>query len=909
VAIGKTLKNVMPVQPSRKKPSAKKSARKASRQVSKTATQTTATRTTTASATRASSKKRLVTKGARPAVRTETVGVYKFGGAALADARAFKRATKIVEAAPGPVAVVCSAPFGVTNLLLKVSQSARSGDAPGVEEGIKDLRIRFRDILKGLRLPAASRTELATAIKASLEELESMLRGLLVLRELTPRTSDLIVSRGEQLGAQLFAAALDAAGVKAAYADPFKFVVTKGPFGGAAPDLPATDRRVRTQVLPLMEDGLVPVVAGFLGVFDPGNGEPPAIATLGRGGSDLTATLIARGLKASRVSLWKDVAGLLTAHPQVVPDARVIPQLNLREAAELAYYGAKVLHPRALIPVAGKQIAVHVRPFSDPESLGTEISARHTLDKYPVKALSAANGQALVTVAGRGLIGVPGIAARAFAVLSDNGLSVSLISQSSSEQTICFTVPEDEATIAGRLLEDVFAREIERREVDGIQVQPGMATIAVVGLGMAGHVGIAARVFAALSTGSINIVAIAQGSSELNISFVVRQDQAEHAQRLIHEAFQLSKIGGGALRGDEHVDVVLLGFGQIGRTLATMIAGNRVKKQSNRSPFRVVAAIDRTGFVFEPEGFSGPRAAELSQLKQNGTGLAQVPGGHKGSPSEAIDYLVKHALSRPVVADVTAHDTTAILHAALRGGMDIVLANKRPLSGPRDEHDELRQMVVDLGRKLRFEATVGAGLPILDTYRKLVESGDKVLKIEGCVSGTLGYLLTALGRGTPFSKAVTDAMEAGFTEPDPRDDLSGMDVGRKALILGRLLGYSGGPEDIKVESLVPKEAEGMSRNAFLAKLPSWDRAWEARVQAAKDSNKVLRYVASVTAKGIIVGLQKVPRSSPFASLEGTDNQIAFTTTRYRSPMVITGAGAGLEVTAGGVFNDIIDLIE
>ncbi|MCG5053510.1 MAG: aspartate kinase [Myxococcales bacterium] len=857
--------------------------------------------------------------------KSQAPEVYKFGGASLGDASAYKHAATIVKAAPGPVAVVCSAPAGVTDALLAVARAAHEGDKTAVDAANAALAAKFRDIVKGALSDAAARKRVQALVDASLEELSSLATGLLVLRELTPRTSDLVVSRGERLSARLFEAVLRAAGVKAEYVEATEVVVTHGPFGGAAPDLDASDTEVRRRLLPLLRAGVVAVVPGFLGALIDDAGQLTGTVTLGRGGSDLTATLLARGLEAARVSLWKDVPGLLTADPRVVPDARVVPQLNVREAAELAYYGAKVLHPRALIPVSGQDIPVHVRPFAEPSSLGTEISSRHTLDGYPVKALSAAAGQALVTVAGRGLLGVPGVAARTFATLSQHGLSVSLISQSSSEQTICFTVPEGEAKAAQKCLQHAFAQEIASRYVDGIQIQPGMATIAVVGLGMAGKPGIAARVFGALAGSGINIVAIAQGSSELNISFVVSQAQCADAQKSIHEAFQLAKIGGGALREHDHVDVVLLGFGQIGRTLAGLISqngnhgktgkiGKAAKSKASimagidTSRLRLVAAVDRTGFVFDAEGLPAAQVAELAQQKSEGGTFAKAPGGHKATPLQAVQHFAKHALSRPVIVDVTAHDTSAVLMAAAEAGMDVVLANKRPLSASRKDDHTLREALAKRGRQLRFEATVGAGLPILDTYRKLVESGDKVQRIEGCVSGTLGYLLTEVGHGEPFSAAVKEAMALGYTEPDPRDDLSGADVGRKALILGRLLGFTGEPEDVAVESLVPGEARKLSKDAFLAKLETWDAEWAKRVEAARKDDAVLRYVATVTAKKIEVGLRKVKRGTPFASLEGTDNQIAFTTARYRSPLVITGAGAGLEVTAGGVLNDIMDLL-
>ena len=414
----------------------------------------------------------------------------------------------------------------------------------------------------------------------------------------------------------------------------------------------------------------------------------------------------------------------------------MIPQLHVREAAELAYFGAKVLHPRALIPVSGRSIPVFVRPFADATAAGTEISARRTLDRYPVKALSAVGGQALLTVAGNGMLGVPGIAARTFEALHLQGISVSLISQSSSEQSICFSVPEGAARRARDRLTEEFRDQIARGEIDGIDSRSGLATVAVVGIGMAGHLGIAARVFAALAEAKINIVAIAQGSSELNISFVVAAKDVAAAQRAVHGAFQLSKIGGGAAARAAHTDAVLLGFGQIGRALAKIMAqgqggkNGQNGKNGKKSKLRLVAAIDRRGFVFDPNGLPPRVVAALSAAKEKGKSLAEAPGGRAASPADALAALAEHALGDPILVDVTADESTPLIRQALGAGMDVVLANKRPISGPRAESEALAALAESAGRRLLTEATVGAGLPIFDTHRKLVESGDRVLKIR-----------------------------------------------------------------------------------------------------------------------------------------------------------------------------------
>ena len=628
------------------------------------------------------------------------------------------------------------------------------------------------------------------------------------------------------------------------------------------------------------------------------------VATLGRGGSDLTATLLARSLDASQVSLWKDVPGLLTADPRVVPDARVIPQLHTREAAELAYYGAKVLHPRALIPLAGRKVAIYVRPFADPKSLGTEVSERAPRGRFPVKALTAASGQALVTVTGNGMLGVPGIAARTFAALQARGISVSLISQASSEHSICFSVPESLADAARQSLLQEFQQEITRQEIDGVEVSPGMATLAIVGLGMHGTPGVAAVAFTALAAAGISIVAIAQGSSELNISMVVAGEQAPEAQRRIHAAFQLSRIAGGAVIQPARMELVLLGFGQIGRALAALLG--RVKRPT--VSLHVAAVIDRSGFIFDSKGISPRRLRAMAKEKQKGRRLAELSDGHAASTREAIDHIAGHALTRPVLVDLTADDTAAILEQALSHGMNLVLANKHPLADRRIVSDTLWQTARAHGRRILHEATVGAGLPIIDTYHKLVESGDRVSRIEGLLSGTLGYVLNEVSAGVAFSRAVRRAMAKGYTEPDPREDLSGMDVARKALILARLLGYPGELPRRAVESLVPPWARKLSLSDFLTRMDELDPAWTRRVAVAAKAGAVLRYVAVATPTRVAVGLRAVPEDSPFGRIKGSDNQLVFTTARYKTnPLVITGPGAGAEVTAAGVLNDILRL--
>src|SRR3954453_1047884 len=526
--------------------------------------------------------------------------VHKFGGASLADAPALRHAIQIVRTRSAPAVVVVSAMAGVTEALLEVARSAGAADGASVGALIDRLRFRHAEVTRVLLPATRLRSSLLEQIEEAFAELEALAHGLRVLQELTPRTTDNLISRGERLSARLFAAALEAEGIAAKYVDALEVVHTDANFGQASPDFVRTDRSAQRVLAPLLKRGTVPVVPGFIGATPTGE-----LATLGRGGSDLTATLLARALGASRVNLWKDVPGLLTADPRVVPDARVIPHLHTREAAELAYYGAKVLHPRALTPVAGRRISVNVRPFAAPDSPGTEVSERVSPGRVPVKALTAAGAQALITVTGNGMLGVPGIAARTFAALHGRKISVSLISQASSEHSICFSVPEPFSEQARRSLLAEFQGEIARREIDGVEVSPGMATIAVVGLGMHGTPGVAAGVFSALGAAGINIVAIAQGSSELNISIVVSARDAPEAQRRIHAGFQLSRIAGGSVIQPERMEIILLGFGQIGRALAALL--NQVDRPA--LSLRVAAVIDRSGFIFDPEGITPRRLA------------------------------------------------------------------------------------------------------------------------------------------------------------------------------------------------------------------------------------------------------------------------------------------------------------
>ena len=717
------------------------------------------------------------------------------------------------------------------------------------------------------------------------------------LADLSHRASDTLVARGERAASAVVAAALHAAGRRAERVDAAEIVATDGHHGARRPRPRRHAPERATAPAPLLKRGVTPVVPGFLG-----SGPDGTVTTLGRGGSDLTATLLARSLGASRVVLWKDVAGILTADPRAVPDARLLPQMHHREAAEVAYFGAKVLHPRALIPLDGSGIALHVRSFLHPERPGTEVSARRTLAAYPVKALATIRGQALVTVAGKGLMGVPGIAARTFAASTRTGSRSRRSSSRPRRARSASRCPAPRPTARSPPSSGPSARRSAAGLVDGVTARRGVAVIAVVGRGMAGTPGVAARVFSALASARVNVIAIAQGSSELNISFVVDEAQAAEAARRVHSAFQLAKIGGGQ-PPERRTDVVLLGFGRVGRALAGMAAG------TGDGRIRIVAALDRSGYVFDPRGVSRGRLLRLAEGKDEGALLAEL-GGRPASAAEALGWIASHAVSRPVLVDVTADETVDLLTAALGQGFDLVLANKKPLAGPPASYRRLLETAAAAGRRVRYEATVGAGLPgdrhlpqarrerrPRDARRGLRQRDARLRALRARARAPLlgGRARGGRRRATPSptrartSRARTSCARASSspassaTPAPPRRPRTSCPPALRRLP----------PRPLP-------RAAGVARRGVAAP----GRGGEAA------RGRVLRYVVVATARGVRASLRAVPRDSAFGSLQGTRNLLSFTTRRYRAePLVVAGPGAGAEVTAAGILNDIQSLAD
>lgn len=826
--------------------------------------------------------------------------VYKFGGVAVGSVDAIHIAAQHVQRAGRGVAAVVSAANGVTDLLLEAGRAALRRDRERSAAAAAAFEQRYLELVDGLTSKHAK--ELRAMIADSTQELRAMCESIAVLRELTPRANDALVARGERVLARIFTTVLQEQGIDAAYVDATDVVMTEHKLGSLWPKFAACERAAKKHIVPLLDDGRVVIVPGYIG-----SGPDGEVVTLGRGGSDFSAAIVARSIGAEAITLFKEVDGLMTADPKSVPSARLLAELHYREAAELAFYGAKVLHPRTMIPLVDRRIPLYVRNTFRDGSV-TRIAGDVKPGAYPVKALTAIRRQSLIAIEGSGMIGVPGVAGRAFTALSNAGHSVSMISQASSEASICFVVPEGESAHAVAALEEAFAGEQKAKLIDRVTAEKDIALIAVVGLGMRGRPGIAARTFSALSGARVNVVAIAQGSSELNITVAVAEEDATRALQALHNEYQLDKIRPLADATGRESKLTLLGFGQIGRALASQLtAQEKHLRQELGVDITVIGVADRSGIKVKEEGFS---AAALQKLAKQKAGGARLFDRDSPLTLDELQRAMEQELwllpsHRPILVDLTSEETAPLIQKALENGFHIVLANKKPLAVSQLAFDELIATARERGLSLRYEATAGAGLPVLDTLAKLQESGDRVETILGAFSGTLGYIMSALEEGTRFSEAVRAAWKLGYTEPDPRDDLSGTDVARKALILARTLGRRLELSNIALQSLFTPEVDDDTPARFVDNLAALDDAFAERVARAKRDGKVLRYVAKI-GKKISVGVEAVDQGSPLGGLKGTDNTVVIHSKRYSTnPLVVTGPGAGAAVTAAGVLNDIV----
>jgi aspartokinase/homoserine dehydrogenase 1 len=813
--------------------------------------------------------------------------VHKFGGTSVANAERLRAAAGLVLDHARPAVVVVSAMAGVTDKLIELAESACDGQAAQFEALLSDLRKKHQQTAKTLTNAGPSRDHLTSLVETLFLELRQLLTGVHLLRELTPRSRDLILSFGERLAAPLFAAALQARGLEFQVVDARDILRTDSQFGKANVDLDASRRLTSDAVTPLAAR-TIPVITGFIGRTADG-----LTTTLGRGGSDYTASLIGSFLEADEIIIWTDVDGVMTADPRVVREARVLDSISYREAAEMAFFGSKVLHPSTMIPAELAGIPIRIRNSLRPEQPGTLISERSAGKYEGVKTVSSISEMAMVSVEGKGMIGVAGVASRVFTAAARAGVNVYMISQSSSEQNISFIVRRDDGPRVVTELEKEFELERLRQRIDRISVQTPVGILAIIGEGMRGTPGISQRLFTGLGRARINVLAIAQGSSELNVSVVVDQADLPRAVGATHTRFGLTR----------DTQVFLLGKGLIGRTLLRQLLASRERlRQEHGISLNVIGVCGKAELLFDPAGIDVDRLTKIA----DGVALGELQGEPRPTDDEIIRRLSQTRRLDIALVDVTAADTGPLHVKALQHGMHIVTANKKTLSASMKLYEKLRATAFAQGLGYYFETTFGAGLPVLFTLQDLLATHDRILRIGGCLSGTLGYICTGLQQGRPFSEMVREAKSRGYTEPDPRDDLSGVDVARKALIIAREIGAKIEMDDIDLQGLVPPELMALSADEFMARLPELDAVFAERVRQAESTGKVLRFLAEITPEKVSVGLREVDRASAEGQLQGPDNILVYQTERYRdNPLVIRGPGAGAEVTAAGVFGDLL----
>ena len=811
--------------------------------------------------------------------------VHKFGGTSVADASCVRLVARIIAGETrGNLGVVVSAMKGVTDDLLGLVDKAARREP--VEPTLKALRARHQKSAVEL-LGAAGTKPVLAQFDAELADIESILKALSLVRSASHRSRDLVSGFGEIWSARQIAAFFkqefgkerDVLFINARDV----LVIEQGEMGPVV----AWDvsRPKLMAALPANFNG-VAVITGF--VASDRDGLP---TTLGRNGSDYSASIFGALLDADEVHIWTDVDGVMSGDPRQVPEAKIIDEMSYSEAMELAYFGAKVIHPQTMAPAVGRGIPIWIRNTFNATHPGTKISASSGHRAAAVKGISGIDGVALVNLEGAGMIGVPGTADRLFGALREAGVSVMLISQGSSEHSICFAVRDESADLVRKVVERAFAAELTEGQVQRVGVTRSCAIIAVVGDDMAGMPGSAGRFFGTLGAAGINVRAIAQGASERNISAVIDGKDMTRAIRAVHSSFYLSA---------KTVSIGVLGPGLVGGALLDQLASAAPGLRDKFNLDLRVRAIATSKRMLLDE-----HHIDLAKWRDS------LPKAAAMDTDKLINHVQADYLPHAVLIDCTANQAVADRYAEwLQRGIHVITPNKRAHSGPIAYYQTLKRLSRGSRTHFLYEATVGAGLPVIQTLKDLVETGDEIRSISGIFSGTLAYLFNLFDGTRPFSEIVREAKARGYTEPDPRDDLSGMDVARKAVILAREAGLTVEMADIAVESLVPTALANASVEEFLKRLPDFDAPMAERVAAPRRAGQVLRYVASIdvragTAK---VGLESFAPSHPFANISLTDNIVQFVTGRYcDNPLIIRGPGAGPAVTAAGIFADLLRL--
>jgi aspartokinase/homoserine dehydrogenase 1 len=810
--------------------------------------------------------------------------IHKFGGSSLADADCFRRVAGIVMDLPGErLGVVVSAMGGMTDALLHLAVLAERADDAFLSE-LDAIGERYANTAREL-LKADGLVEVLDAWGADAEDVRDVLKAISLVKSAPQRSRDVVAGYGEIWSARLLAAYLgqEAPGRGGTWVDARQVITVRPTELGPAVLWDASRAKLGDAVAADFTG--ITVMTGFIATDEEG-----LQTTLGRNGSDYSAAIFAALSDADELTIWSDVDGVMSADPNRVPEARVIDELTYNEAVELAYFGTAVIHPQTMGPVIDNAVPVYIRNSHNPGHPGSRIAASADGEET-IKGITAIGGMALLNLEGAGMIGVPGTADRLFGALKNAGMSVTLISQASSEHSICIALPEQLSERARDVVREAFAEELESGQIQNVDVTSDQSIIAVVGDGMAGTPGIAARFFGTLGRAGVNVRAIAQGSSERNISAVVNSDDVTRALRAAHSGFYLSH---------KTISVGLIGPGTVGKALL-----RQLDKQAERLSDEFNLDLRVRAIARSQEMLFGDRRIDLDSWEDDFESAAIE------TDLEAFEAHVNaEHLPHAVIIDCTASDFVASQYAGwLSRGIHVITPNKKALSGDLEYYRGLQAAADEGSSHYFYETTVGAALPIISTLCDLIYTGDDVRSVRGIFSGTLAYLFNVYDGTRPFSEIVRLAKENGYTEPDPRDDLSGMDVARKLTILGRELGLEIGIGDFPVRSLVPDALRDCSIAEFLERLPEFDDEIDALYRKAAADNKQLRYVATLDVGGKAgVGLEAVDEEHPFCNINLTDNIVQFVSDRYaENPLVVQGPGAGPEVTAGGVFSDLLRL--
>ncbi|MEO8854187.1 MAG: bifunctional aspartate kinase/homoserine dehydrogenase I [Ginsengibacter sp.] len=808
--------------------------------------------------------------------------VLKFGGSSVANADNINKIVAILkDRLPNEkLILVVSALGGITDTLLTTIVLASEGNED-YKSQLEQIESRHLEMVKQL-IPVAQQSRVLSMVKQICNDIEDICNGVYMLQELTPRTRDRIMSYGEILSSKIISSKFETAGFENQWVDAREIIITNSNYENAIVDFQITDQKIH-EYFSTAKDRFF-LVPGFIA-----SDKRHITTTLGRGGSDYTASIIAAAVDASALEIWTDVSGMMTADPRLVSNAKIIPEILYKEAMELSHFGAKVIYPPTIQPVMKKNIPVWVKSTFAPQDHGTLIeNISETKEVSSVRGISSINKIALLSLEGSGMAGIPGFSKRLFETLANEQINVILITQSSSEHSICVGVEEPFAERAKRAADETFAIEIERQKVEPLIIEKDLAIIALVGDKMKSHPGISGKMFSALGRNGVNVRAISQGSSERNISAVIATADVKKAVNVLHEEFFETTY--------KQVNLFITGVGNVGsRLLSQLLHQHELLQKNMRLYLRVVGIANSKKMLFNEKGIDLKNWKEL------------LENGEKMDLPDFVENIKTRNLRNSVFVDVTANDNVASYYAEiLRKSVSIVACNKIAASSRYDYYEQLKNLSREFNVQFLFETNVGAGLPVIGTLNDLLLSGDKVNKIEAVLSGTLNFVFNNYDGKENFAKVVKQAQDEGYTEPDPRLDLGGVDVVRKIMILARESGEKIEMEDITNNSFMPEECMRGTVEDFYACMEKKEQHFKNILKEAQNNGNKLKFVASYENGKAKVGLQQIDPSHDFYHLYGKDNVVLFYTDRYNGqPLVIKGAGAGADVTASGVFADII----